>query len=178
MAKRISDLNPITDPTIIVFGSLWEVSIGGVSYKITKTQLATAVGGVETIVAGTGIVIDGTDPANPIVSSTGSSSIQPLIVVNQQTASYTLVIGDFPTNGSVKDIQVTSSSATNVTIPPNSDVAAPVGSQIMMSAWGTGTVSFVAGAGVTFVDAFGVSTTAQFDSRYARQVAANIWQIL
>ena len=103
---------------------------------------------------------------------------QSLVVINPQTGSYTLALSDFPTNGNIVDIQITSSSAQSVTIPPNSSVAAPIGSQIIMSAWGTGAVTFVAGTGVTFVDAWGVATTAQFDSRYARQVATDIWQIL
>lgn len=103
---------------------------------------------------------------------------QSLVNINSKTASYTLLLTDFPTNGSTNDIQVTSGSATNVTIPPNSSVPAPIGSQVSMSQWGTGAVTFVAGAGVTFVTPFGAATTVQFDTRYARQVATNIWQIL
>lgn len=147
----------------------------GVTAKTTIAAITVASGGIP----------DAPNDGTPYVRQSAAwvpessgGAVQPLIVVNAQTASYTLVLADFPTNGSIKDIQVTSSSATNVTIPPNSTVAAPVGSQIVMSAWGTGAVTFVAGAGVTIVDAFGVATTAQFDSRYARQVAANIWQIL
>jgi len=44
--KDIPDLDPITDPTIIVDGSLLEISIAGVSYKVTKAQLIAAVGGI------------------------------------------------------------------------------------------------------------------------------------
>ena len=37
-------------------------------------------GGVSSVVAGTGISVDNTDPSNPVVSTTGSSGLTPLQV--------------------------------------------------------------------------------------------------
>lgn len=136
--------------------------------------------GPVTIAAGAGATVS-TAGSTITIGATGGGggSTQPIITVNAQTASYTLALTDFPTTGAIQDIQVTNASATNVTIPPNSSIAAPVGSQIMISQWGAGAVTFVAGAGVTIpTPAFGAATTAQYDSRYARQVSANVWQIL
>ena len=111
-------------------------------------------------------------------STGGGGGGQSLITVNAQTGSYTLLLTDFPTTGAIQDIQVTDASASTITIPPHSSVAAPVGSQIMVSQWGAGAVTIAGGAGVTLVDAWGAATTAQYDSRYARQVATDTWQIL
>ena len=66
------------------------------------------------------------------------------IPINAETASYTLVLGD---QGGL--VEVTSSSATNVTIPPNSSVAYAVGTQIIVQRNGTGAVTIVEGSGVT-----------------------------
>lgn len=68
-AKKISDLP--TAPSVSG-ADLLEVSIGGTSYKGTVSQISSGGSGiVQTIVAGTGISVDSTDPANPIVSATG-----------------------------------------------------------------------------------------------------------
>ena len=134
--------------------------------------------GAVTIAPGAGATVS-TVGSTITIGATGGSSTQPLITVNAQTSSYTLALTDFPTTGAIQDIQVTNAAATNVTIPPNSSVSAPVGSQIMISQWGAGAVTFIAGAGVTIATpAFGAATTVQYDSRYARQVSSNNWQIL
>lgn len=62
--------------------SLWVNTSTGTAYICTDASTGAAVwqvigsgsGTVETIVAGTGISVDDTDPANPIVSATGGSS--------------------------------------------------------------------------------------------------------
>ncbi|NDB61670.1 hypothetical protein EB001_25005, partial [bacterium] len=57
------------------------------------------------------------------------------VAVNTQTANYTLVIGD-----EGKMIEFNSASNLTLTIPANSSVAFPVGTQILISRYGTGTV--------------------------------------
>jgi len=61
-----------------------------------------------------------------------------------QTASYTLVLSD-----AGKAVQMTVASANNLTVPPNSSVAFPVGTQILVIQQGAGQTTIVAGAGVT-----------------------------
>lgn len=93
--------------------------------------------------------------------------------VNAQTTAYTLVLAD-----KGKDVQVTSSSALNVTIPLNSSVAFPIGTLICVSQMGTGVVTIVGISGVTVEAAFGAATTAQYDMRVIEQVATNIWRVM
>jgi hypothetical protein len=55
------------------------MSQGGTNTNVVKALIAEALansptGGIQTIVAGTGITVDDTDPANPIVSATGSGT--------------------------------------------------------------------------------------------------------
>jgi hypothetical protein len=61
-----------------------------------------------------------------------------------QTASYTLVLSD-----AGKAVQMAVASANNLTVPPNSSVAFPVGTQILVIQQGAGQTTIVAGAGVT-----------------------------
>ena len=64
--------------------------------------------------------------------------------INTQTASYTLVLGDAD-----KIVEVNNASANNLTVPPNSSVAFPTGTQIDLVQYGAGQTTVVAGSGVT-----------------------------
>ena len=68
------------------------------------------------------------------------------ISIDAKTTSYTLVLNDKD-----KLIEFNSSSAQNLTIPPNSSVAFPIGTQILFANYGSGLWSFVAGSGVTIL---------------------------
>jgi hypothetical protein len=67
-----------------------------------------------------------------------------LILTNRQTASYTLVLGDAD-----KLVEMNVSTANNLTIPLNSSVAFPTGTQILLSQYGAGQTTIVATSGVT-----------------------------
>lgn len=70
---------------------------------------------------------------------------QPLSTVeNTQTGSYTLVAGD-----ALKTVEMNVASANNLTVPPNSSVAFPVGTIVYVRQYGAGQTTIVAGAGVT-----------------------------
>jgi len=60
------------------------------------------------------------------------------------TASYTLLLSD-----AGKLVQMNVGSANNLTIPPNSSAAFPVGTQILVVQLGAGQTTLVAGSGVT-----------------------------
>lgn len=64
--------------------------------------------------------------------------------INTQTASYQLVFEDRD-----KIVEMNVGSANNVTVPPNSTVAFPIGTSIDVIQYGTGQTTIVAGAGVT-----------------------------
>jgi len=107
------------------------------------------------------------------VSSTDDlSNKNVLTALNAQTASYTLVLAD-----KGKAVEVTSASATNVTVPPNSSVAYPIGTVIEVAQLGTGQVTLVAGAGVTLQTPSSLLTRAQFSSLSLRKRATDTWLV-
>lgn len=67
-----------------------------------------------------------------------------LITTNRQTASYTLVLSDAD-----KLVEMNVSTANNLTIPLNSSVAFPTGTQILVAQYGAGQTTIVATSGVT-----------------------------
>lgn len=74
--------------------------------------------------------------------------------INTKTASYVLVLGD-----AGELIRMNVGSANTVTVPPNSSVAFPIGTQLVVSQAGAGQVTVVAGAGVTINSAGGALKT-------------------
>jgi hypothetical protein len=67
-----------------------------------------------------------------------------LYETDAQTASYTLVLSDLG-----KVVRMNVSTANNLTVPPNSSEAFPIGSVVNLVQVGTGQTTIVAGAGVT-----------------------------
>ena len=74
VGKKISELPPVTTP--LAGTEMLEIVQDNESRRVTAASLATGGTGVETIVAGTNITVDATDPQNPIVSSTATGSVQ------------------------------------------------------------------------------------------------------
>jgi hypothetical protein len=68
--------------------------------------------------------------------------------VNEQDASYTLVLSD-----AGKMVRTNNGSASTITIPPSSSVAWPVGAAIVLRNAGAGTVTVTRGAGVILIGA-------------------------
>ena len=67
-----------------------------------------------------------------------------MIAINAQVATYTAVLTD---DGKLTTIS--SASANNFTVPPNSSVAFGIGTQLNIAQLGAGQTTIVAGAGVT-----------------------------
>ena len=66
-------------------------------------------------------------------------------IINTRTASYTLVL----TDKDIKIVEMNVGSANNLTVPPNSSVAFPIGTRIDVVQYGAGVTTIVAGGGVT-----------------------------
>ena len=83
---------------------------------------------------------------SPTVSGTltATTGIVAPLQVNNETSSYTLVLAD-----AGKMVEMNSGSANNLTIPPNSSVAFPTGTQIIITQQGAGATTIVEGSGVT-----------------------------
>lgn len=92
---------------------------------------------------------------------------------NVQTASYTLALSDFG-----KIVELNSVSAVNLTVPPNSSVAFPVGTTVEVLQYGAGQVTLVAGSGVTLrAPGSRLKTTGQYSSATLRKRATDEWVV-
>lgn len=93
-AKKISDLPAL--PTNVDNADLFEVSRGGTSYKGLGSQLPSGGGGgtVDSVVAGNGISVDATDPANPIVTNDGVLTLTGAGVDNTDPQNPTMTFPD------------------------------------------------------------------------------------
>ena len=120
---------------------------------------------------------DSTDYATSAQGTTADSALQARGAVNAQTGtSYTLVIGDEYLDG----VRMTNASANTITIPPNADVALPVGTKVFITQGGAGSTTIAAGAGVT-INAPSTVTLAideQWESRVCQKTATNTWLLI
>jgi hypothetical protein len=94
-------------------------------------------------------------------------------VLNQQVASYTLVLTD-----KNKMVEISNSSATTLTIPADDSVNFGTGATIVILQTGTGQVTLTAGAGVTINATPGAKLRTQWSSATLVKRAANTWVAL
>jgi len=95
------------------------------------------------------------------------------LVTNIRTASYTLVLAD-----ENKVIEMNVAGANNLTIPPNSSVAFPIGTTIEVCQYGLGQTTIVPGSGVTIRSPDGLrKTKVQYSSVSLRKRATDEWVI-
>ncbi|MEN6547408.1 MAG: phage tail protein, partial [Armatimonadia bacterium] len=95
----------------------------------------------------------------------------PPAVQTESTTARTLSLADRNTY-----IRCTNGSAVTITVPPESSVAFTVGTEIHVMQAGAGTVSFLAGSGVT-INAVGLSISAQWRAATLKKVAADTWDL-
>ena len=76
-------------------------------------------------------------------------------------------------------VRLTSGSAVTVTVPPNSSVAFPIGTEIDFFGEGAGTVTFAAGSGVTInsVDS-ALAIDGQFGGATLKKLATDSWALV
>lgn len=112
-------------------------------------------------------------------SATAASTYQTIasstvVTANRQTASYTLVLTD-----AGKCVEMNSASANNLTVPPNSSVAFPVGTVIEVFQYGAGLTSIVAGAGVTIRSySSHLNLGGQYTGASLRKIATDEWALV
>jgi hypothetical protein len=92
------------------------------------------------LVAGSGIAITVNDAGDTITIATTNV----VTTSTKTTATYTFVLADSGTM-----VEGNSASAQTFTVPPNSSVAYPVGTAMMVRQYGAGQVTIAPGAGVT-----------------------------
>jgi hypothetical protein len=97
----------------------------------------------------------------------------PTLVINSQVGSYTLVLSD------ASDLtEINSASANNLTVPLNSSVAFPVGTQISLLQVGAGQMTVVATSGVTINATPGLKLRAQWSSATLIKRATDTWVLV
>lgn len=100
-----------------------------------------------------------------------------LLPPNTQTgSSYTLALGDV---GGI--VEMNNAGANTCTIPPNSSVAFPVGTEVDIVQIGAGTTAVAAGSGVTILSGLsggGLSVPGQYSGVTLYQRASNTWVLL
>jgi len=101
----------------------------------------------------------------------------PVLPVNAQTGTtYTLALSDAPiVNGYQGAVTMNNAGANTLTVPQNSSVAFPVGTQIVVVQLGAGQTTIAAGSGATVHNASSATARAQYSSLSLLQVAANTW---
>lgn len=92
------------------------------------------------------------------------------ILTSTLTGNYTLVLAD---DGTI--IQMNVASANTVTVPLNSSVAFPVGTQIIIQQAGAGQTTIVATGGVTLNATPGLKLRAQFSGAVCIKYASDAW---
>jgi hypothetical protein len=95
------------------------------------------------------------------------------LVTNAQAASYTLVLTDKD-----KLVEMGNASANNLTVPLNSSVAYPIGTQINILQTLAGQTTVVATAGVTINGTPGLKLRAQWSSATLIKRAENTWVLI
>ena len=130
------------------------------------------------------LVITGTDGANALEVADGDVSITDDLTVTGTTTTYLNVITDSTTTRTpaLTDasayILTTHGTGITVTLPQDSAVAFPTGSQIVFERNGAGTMTFAAGAGATVNSKGGTLTCAdRYTTIAAVKIAANTWTI-
>lgn len=153
----LDDVDPATTygtvaPTGVYPGLLWIQHATGTPDVITalKVRNAANAGWVTLIAVG----------------------VQP-ITLNNQVDSYTLALVDAEAY-----VTLTKATAVTCTVPPNADVAFPVGTSIVIEQGGAGGVTITAGAGVTLQSEGGrLITAGQFAAATVTKKATNTWTV-
>lgn len=102
---------------------------------------------------------------------TDAETVGLVVGVVTNTTSYTLVLTD-----AGKIIEQNSGSATTVTIPPNTSVAFPTNTRLDIVRYGSGSVTLVAGSGVTIRSAGGaLAITTQYAGCSIYKRSTNEW---
>lgn len=96
-----------------------------------------------------------------------------LITTNRQTDDYILVLTDAD-----KLIEMNKATANTLTVPPNSSVAFPIGTAILVTQYGAGATTIQAGSGVTIRSAAGaLALSAQYAGASLIKIATNEWYL-
>jgi hypothetical protein len=176
----------------------WQASNGGVYMRLdangnfiwsgSGSLLNTGSGAVVATAAGTtsipiiakgasgqtGNLQEWRNASNTVLASVTSAGVfNTPFVTNAQTASYTAVLAD-----AGKLVEISNASANNFTVPLNSSVAYPIGTQINILQTGAGQTTVVATGGVTINATPGLKLRAQWSSATLIKRGTDTWVLV
>jgi hypothetical protein len=126
-----------------------------------------------TVIGNTSGTNTGDNATNSQYSGLDAAKTNKLITTNRQTASYTLVLSDAD-----KLVEMNVGSANNLTVPLNSSVAFPTGTQILLAQYGAGQTTVVATSGVTVRSNGGkLKLNVQYSGATLVKIAENEWYL-
>lgn len=165
-------------PLVVASGSVKEIPAGdtvdfstlGLGTAATHDVPASGDASAAQAVLGSDSRLANNRDPNAHGNSHGGGSDPIVYTINTQTTSYTLVLGD-----SGKVVLMNVGSANNLTVPPNSSVAFPVGTLINGAQVGAGQTTIVAGSGVTVNATPGLKIAAQYGSFALLKTATDTW---
>lgn len=144
------------------------------NYKVKKSNISSIIPDATSTVSGiiklTGDL--GGTSVNPTVPGL-SLKTSKLIPIVRQTASYTLTLAEADYL-----VEMNVATANNLTIPPNSTAAFPIGTQIMVAQYGAGQTTIVAGSEVTLRSEGGkLKLSSQYSGATLIKIATDEWYV-
>ena len=160
--------------TMLLDGTILNADINA-SAAIDKTKISgTAITAGDTGTVTSAMILDATI-VNADISTTAAIDLGKLadVSTSAQTASYTLILAD-----KNKIVEMSNASANILTVPPNSSVAFPVGSQINVLQTGAGQTTVTAGVGVTINGTPGLKMRTQWSYATLVKRATDTWVLV
>lgn len=140
----------------------------------TGLPISTGVSGLATGVATFLETPTSANLAAVITDEIGTGNVQLSdLATSAQTASYTLVLAD-----KGKLVEMSNASANNLTVPLNSSVAYPIGTQINILQTGAGQTTVVATSGVTINATPGLKLRTQWSSATLIKRGTDTWVLV